>query len=299
MTDSGPQRHYAILFADITGSTALYEKLGDSVAQAQIGLRLDKIASVVHGFSGKVIKTIGDEVMCSFEDPAAAVHASREIHEVMDRQTDASGLRLSVRIGVHFGSAILKDNDLFGDAVNVAARVAGLAKGQQTLTTAQTVAALEPANQGMIRLLSQTPVKGKTEALILHEVIWRQENLTVLSTSRTQTSGAASERIVLNYQNRIIAVDGKAGAPFTLGRDDSCKLQVKSTLASRQHGKIEHRMGKFVYVDHSANGSYINLPEINNLFLHREEIPLFGSGVLSCGEKVQDGNAHLVHFSCE
>jgi len=299
MTDSGQQRHYAILFADITGSTALYERLGDVAAQAHIGLRLDKIASIVATHAGKVIKTIGDEIMCSFEDPAAALRASREIHEVMDRQTDAGGQRLSARIGAHYGPAILKDNDLFGDAVNVAARVAGLAKGQQTLTTAQTVGALKPVDQGMIRLLSQAPVKGKSEALVLHEVIWRQENLTVLSTSRTQTSGGASERIVLSYQGRIVAVDGKAGSPFTFGRDDSCHLQIKTTLASRQHGKIEHRMGKFVYVDHSANGSYINLPEISNLYLHREEIPLFGAGTLCCGEKIKDGNEHLIHFSCE
>ncbi len=299
MADNGSQRQYAILFADISGSTALYEKLGDTAAQAQIGLRLEKIATVVTAHKGKVIKTIGDEIMCCFDDPAEALRTSREIHEVMDRQTDASGLRLSVRIGTHYGPAIYKDNDLFGDAVNVAARVAGLAKGQQTLTTGQTVEALKPADQGMIRLLSQAPVKGKAEALVLHEVIWRQENLTVLHTNRSQTSGGASERIVLKYQDRTIAVDGKAGAPFTLGRDDSCQLQIKSTLASRQHGKIEHRMGKFVYVDHSANGSYINLPEINNLFLHREEIPLFGSGTLGCGEKIQDGNTHLIHFSCE
>ncbi|MDH4133396.1 MAG: adenylate/guanylate cyclase domain-containing protein [Gammaproteobacteria bacterium] len=299
MTNSGSPQQYAILFADITGSTALYEKLGDAVAQAQIGIRLEKIASIVAAQGGRVIKTIGDEIMCCFDNPAAALHTSREIHDVMDRQTDASGLRLSVRIGAHYGPAILKDNDLFGDAVNVAARVAGLAKGQQTLTTGQTVDALEPADKGMIRLLSQAPVKGKAEALVLHEVIWRQENLTVLHSSRTQTSGGASERIVLKYQDRTIAVDGKGGTPFTLGRDDSCQLQIRSTLASRQHGKIEHRMGKFVYIDHSANGSYINLPEINNLFLHREEIPLFGSGILCCGEKIQDSNVHLIHFSCE
>ena len=97
---------------------------------------------------------------------------------------------------------------------------------------------------------------------------------------------------------RTQIINGK-GEAFVIGRDDGCHLQVFSTLASRQHGKIEHRMGKFVFVDHSANGTYISLPEIDNLFIHREELPLFGSGILCCGEKIRDDNPHLIHFACE
>lgn len=297
MTATESQQQYAILFADISGSTALYEKLGDVAAQSQISMRLDKIASVVKSHSGTVIKSIGDELMCCFDVPGDAVRASCEIHDVMEQQTDIGDLRLAVRIGIHFGPAIRKHNDLFGDAVNVAARITTLAKAKQTLTSAQTVEMLKPFEQAMTRPLSLTPVKGKIEMLALQEVIWKQNNLTLLH-NRTQSVGGLSQRIVLKYQNRPLSIDGN-DTPFIIGREDNCQLQVFSTHASRQHGKIEHRMGKFVFVDQSANGTYISLPDIDNLFIHREELPLFGSGILCCGEKIQDGNPHLIHFVCE
>lgn len=298
MTDNEIQHRCTILFADISGSTALYERLGDAAAQRTIGYTLEKIGAMVATHHGAIVKSIGDELMCCFENTSDALHASCAIHDTLDQQTDPGGMRLAVRIGIHYGPAIRKDNDLFGDAVNVAARVTALAKAQQTLTTAQTVEALAPADRSMTRSLSQTPVKGKVELLALHEVIWRQENLTVLHLSRTQSMGGASNRLVLRHAGRTLAIGG-GGAAFTLGRDVACQLQVQSTLASRQHGKIEHRMGKFVFVDHSANGTYISLPDIDNLFLRREELPLFGSGIISCGEKIQDNNQHLIHFSCE
>lgn len=298
MTATESQQQYAILFADISGSTSLYEKLGDIAAQSQIGLRLEKIASVVKLHSGTVIKSIGDELMCCFDKPGDAVRASCEIHDAMEQQTGVGDLRLAVRIGIHFGPAIRKDNDLFGDAVNVAARITSLAKAKQTLTSAQTVEMLTPSEQAMTRPLSLTPVKGKVEMLALQEVIWKQNNLTLLHLDRTQSVGGLSQRLVLKYQNSTLAIEGN-GASFIVGREDSCQLQVFSTHASRQHGKIEHRMGKFVFVDQSANGTYISLPDIDNLFIHREELPLFGSGILCCGEKIQDGNPHLIHFVCE
>ena len=297
MTDDNIQDQYAIVFVDISGSTALYEKIGDHAAHAQIGASLQKIAAVITGQRGTVIKSIGDELMCRFDSPADAVLAACGIHALMERQTDVSGVPLTVRIGLHFGPALLKDNDLFGDAVNVAARVASLAQSQQTLATAATVAALPPAEAAMTRVLHHAPVKGKREALVLHEVLWRQENLTVLRSSRMQTLGA-HDRLVLTYQGITKIIEAGSGA-FTLGRDVDCSLPIASTVASRLHGKIEHRMGKFVYTDHSANGSYVRMPDIENLFVNREQLPLFGAGTIACGEKITDGSQHLIHFACE
>jgi adenylate cyclase len=299
MTRDTPAPEQTVLFADISGSTALYEKLGDTAAQQLIGLRLDKIAATVQTHHGRVIKCIGDELMCAFVNPNDAAHCATSIHDMLEQQTNPGGLDLKVRIGMHHGPVLDRDNDLFGDAVNVAARIASLAKAQQTLTTAQTVAALAPAEATMTRRLDQTPVKGKTEMLILHEVIWRPDNLTILATHRTQSLAGQSERLVLTYQGQTRAIRGDHQTSFALGRDAGCHLAIGSTVASRQHAKIQHRHGKFILVDHSANGTYVSLPDIDNLFLHREELPLFGSGVIACGEKIQPDSAHLIRFACE
>jgi class 3 adenylate cyclase len=298
MTAHGADAHFAILFADISGSTSLYEKFGDATAQRQIGARLEKIAARVAAHGGRVIKSIGDELMCCFPAPSAAVQVSREIHELMEKEPDIGGLRLTTRIGIHFGPALSKDNDLFGDAVNIAARVTALAKAKQTLTTEQTIAALAPAQRAQTRTLDRRQVKGKNEFLVLHEVLWHQDNLTVLHANRTYGASTATERLTLTYQGEHRVITADSGS-YVIGRDAGCQLQIGSAMASRQHGKIEHRMGKFVYVDHSANGTYVRMPDIHSLFLHREEVPLFGSGALACGEKLGDDNPHLIHFVCE
>lgn len=299
MDNESNAQHQTVLFADISGSTSLYERLGDTVAQQLIGLRLDKITAAVQAHQGRVVKCIGDEVMCAFNHPDHAVRCAIAIHDMLEQQTNPGGINLKVRIGLHHGRVLHKDNDLFGDAVNVAARVAGLAKAEQTLTTGQTIDVLSPEEIARTRRLDQTPVKGKTEMLVLHEVIWRPDNLTVLHTRHTQNQSGMSERLVLSYQGQTRAIHGNGQTGFTLGRDAGCSLPIASTVASRQHAKIQHRHGKFIFIDHSANGSYISLPDIDNLFLHREELPLFGSGVISCGEKIQEGGPHLIHFACE
>jgi class 3 adenylate cyclase len=296
MAEAGSKDLYTILFADISGSTTLYEKMGDTLAQYQIADRLEKIAAVATRHQGKVIKTIGDEIMCRFETPAEAMRASCAIHELMLNQTDVNGVALSTRIGIHHGPVILKDNDLFGDAVNVAARVTSLAKAQQTLTTETTISALSADSGLNTRKLDQAHVKGKQEALVLHEVIWEQENLTVLAT--TFSSLGAAQRIVLRYGDTTQVVE-RNNTGFTIGRDPSCQLQLLSSVASRLHGKIEYRAGKFLFIDNSANGTHVRLPELDDLFLRREELPLFGSGIIACGEKIRDESPHLIHFSCE
>jgi len=205
MTDNQSQHHCTILFADITGSTALYERLGDANAQQLIGLTLEKVGNVVAAHRGAIIKSIGDELMCSFDSPSEALHASCAIHDTLDQLTDPGGMYLSMRIGMHFGPTIRKDNDFFGDAVNVAAHIAAMAKGQQTLTTAQTVETLSSADTAITRRLDFTPVKGKAEAMVLHEVVWRQENMTVLHMNRTRT-GESSESNVLTYHDQTLAI---------------------------------------------------------------------------------------------
>lgn len=298
MTPQDAPQHFAILFADISGSTSLYEKFGDATAQSQIGARLEKISAAVVTAGGWVIKSIGDELMCAFHDPLAAVQVSRAVHELMESEAGMGGIRLTTRIGIHYGPAISKDNDLFGDAVNVAARVTALTKAQQTLTTEQTIDALKPEQRTQTRMLDRRQVKGKDEFLVLHEVLWQQENLTELHSNRTYGASAAAQCLVLTYQDNSRIVTPGSGS-FVIGRDTGCHLQLATTMASRQHGKIEHRMGKFIFVDHSANGTYVRMPDISSLFLHREEVPLFGTGALSCGEKMRDDNPHLIHFTCE
>ena len=138
----------SIVFADISGSTRLYEVLGDAVARELVSECLGLMSEQIDKYSGTVIKTIGDEIMCTFPTADQATEASMGMQEgvtedLPDRNPNTPST-LTIRVGLHHGSAILESGDVFGDAVNVAARMAGLAKGGQIITTKETAEQLTP-----------------------------------------------------------------------------------------------------------------------------------------------------------
>ena len=168
----------AIMFADVAGSTKLYEDVGDDKARAMISHTIESMTKSTEAMRGRVIKTIGDEIMCVFVDADSTVKAAYDIQETVSN--DFTFVRaLSIRIGAHFGPAILEsDGDIFGDAVNVAARMAGIAKAGQIIITEDTVARLNDELKADTREFDRAPVKGKKEPMIIYEVMWQQEDVT-------------------------------------------------------------------------------------------------------------------------
>lgn len=162
----------AIFFADVEGSTSTYEQLGDVAAHGLMAQSIKMIMDAVTSNDGTVIKTIGDEVMSKFSTASCAVAAARQIQlTIADGDLDTP----RVAVGLHFGPVIHQDGDVYGDVVNTAARVVGLAKGGQILTTQQAVDELSPSEQGETRKIAQLLVKGKQEELEVYEVIWEKK----------------------------------------------------------------------------------------------------------------------------
>jgi class 3 adenylate cyclase len=97
----------------------------------------------------------------------------------VNMQESTGGKRLAIRIGLQFGPALEKEDDVFGDSVNVAARLATLAKAGQIITSAGTVEALPPTMRELARNLGKVPVRGKEQEITICEIIWQQgEDLT-------------------------------------------------------------------------------------------------------------------------
>lgn len=128
----------ALLFTDLKGSTALYDRIGDLNAFALVQQHFEQLQGVTVRHNGAIIKTIGDAVMAAFLDPADAVGAAldmrSEISTFNQRQPDKE---LILKIGVHKGAAIavtLNDRlDYFGQTVNIAARVQNLAEADEVV----------------------------------------------------------------------------------------------------------------------------------------------------------------------
>src|SRR5437773_4991417 len=162
----------AILFADVSGSTALYELLGDKPAAKAIEACLNELRAVVANREGQVVKTIGDEIMVVFGNGQAACNAAMEMQQRVLALPPTAGVKLAIRIGFHFGLLLEDKGDFWGDGVNTAARLASLAKAGQILTTGATANALTGVQRSTLRDRDEISVKGKQDAVRVFELMW-------------------------------------------------------------------------------------------------------------------------------
>lgn len=288
----------AVLFADVSGSTRLYESAGDAVASAAIEKCIDLFRQATQAQDGRVIKTIGDEVMSVFPSADACVNAAMAIQLGIAALPPAAGTTLGVRIGLHFGAVLEKDGDVFGDSVNVAARLTQLAQKDQIITSRETVDALSPTLTLSCRRLYSTQVKGKEQEVQLCEVIWRQsDDMTAMVGTRGAMPAARQPQppLRLKYHAAEIVLDETRGS-LLLGRDKSAELVIADAMASRSHCKIERRRDKYVLADHSANGTFITIEGDREIMLRREEFTLRGHGWIAFGQPMARASEVVEYF---
>lgn len=296
---SGKERELSVLFADVSGSTRLYEKLGDTEALYAVDRCIKRMERAVEAFRGRVVKTIGDEVMAVFDSAEEAFQAASEMQQRITDLPPVSGVKLAIRLGFHHGLVIEEKGDFFGDTVNTAARLAGLAKAGQALTSGETVARLPELLQLSTRDLEQMTVKGKVEGLHVFEVLWQEgEELTMKAPSiraAGQSAEAHPARLCVRYAGEVMVVDAKRSS-LSLGRDASCDLVIRDKRASRNHGKIERRGDKFVLTDISTNGTYVVFNGEPEFFLRREDLVLRGNGRISFAASASSDGADIAEF---
>ena len=287
----------AIMFADIAGSTKLYETLGDQIAKTKIAESIETMSEITDQNNGTVVKTIGDEVMSIFPSVEDAGTAAWEIQEAFEdtTQIDNRVSPISVRIGLHFGPAITDDSDVFGDAVNVAARMVAQAKAKQIITTKETVNKLPAAIRSCTRFVDHAAIKGKLETIDIYEIIWQEEDATRMTTNIIAKKPVPEVKLCVSYQGRTIELSKKRPG-LVLGRSHTCDLPVNEKLASRQHVRIELRRDKFYIIDQSTNGTHVLNNNSSEEFLRREEIALSGSGQISLGKGFNENPSNVVEF---
>lgn len=291
-------KNLAILFADVSGSTRLFETLGDAKARVKVADCLETLTQVTKEHNGTVIKTIGDEIMCTFPTANDAAKAACEMHEALEEditEGGGEGTTLSIRVGMHYGPAILEAGDVFGDAVNVAARMTAQAKGGQIITTQSTIDKLEPLLRASTRFVDRAPIKGKKEEIEIYEVIWQEEDVTRMATGLKHDKSKPEVCLRIRYNNKEVVLN-KQKTGLVMGRSQSCDLSVNEKLASRQHVRIEMRRDKFFIIDQSTNGTHVLIDGTDEAFLRREEMPLHGTGRISLGKAFAEHPTEIVSF---
>jgi adenylate cyclase len=294
----GEGRHATVLFADVSGSTKLYEAAGDAVALETINRIIAEMRRATEQAGGRVVKTIGDEVMALFPTPGAAATAASQIQMETDMLPIVGGMKLAVRIGFHSGPVIQRDNDVFGDTVNLAARLVAQATKEQIIISSSTAEELGEGYKERMRGLYAITVKGKADDIALYELMWRYDGATTVI---LKPKGAAPKpktvMVRLKYRGKEI-VRRRDNDSVTLGRDEMSGLVIMEDKCSRHHCTIERRGDKFVLKDHSTNGTYVTIGEDDEILLQRDEIPLRKRGWISFGQ-TRIGPHESVEFFCD
>jgi hypothetical protein len=206
---------------------------------------------------------------------------------------------IHLRIGFHHGDVICEQNDVFGDAVNVAARMVDLAKSDQIITNKETLKLMKKALRRRARIVDRTRVRGKYDIMEIHELVWGKPEQMTMSSSYTEEMIASltSEKDFLqirHLQHRIL-VDHERPI-LTMGRGVANHLIVNHPMVSRMHARIELQRNRFILIDQSTNGSFLKRQGKNTVFLRRETTRLAGEGLIGLGQKVSEDTPLAVRY---
>jgi class 3 adenylate cyclase len=167
------------LFTDLKGSTDLYERVGDLVAFDIVKEHFRLLHEIIAAESGAVVKTIGDAVMATFATPDRAIAAALRMREAMHTlNAKHASEDLLVKIGIHEGPCLAVTfndrQDYFGQTVNIAARVQGLAVSRSILATGAVIdhpqVSLLLQTDGITPTARRLPVRGIAEELVVYDI---------------------------------------------------------------------------------------------------------------------------------
>ncbi len=286
----------AVLFADLRGSTALFEALGNAEATTLVTQCVGQLARPVAEFGGHVVKTLGDGLMAVFSSPAQAVAAAQQMHELLDATNGASNLReLHVQVAVARGEVVQLAGDCFGDAVNVAARLLDHASDNETLITAEVLRDLSADQRTRFRSLDKLTLRGRVEPVQVH-VQGGRRGADMAVTQFGEVAVAMEPeglRLVWTDLNRLFASEQM---PVVLGRSPQASFCVDDSRVSRSHARVDWHGGGFQLTDLSYNGTYVRFNDGEILSLRRGSCALHGSGVIGLGGSPVDPNSACVRF---
>ncbi len=289
----------SVLFAEVSGSARLHEKLGDAEALRAVDRCLKRMERGVEGFGGRIVKTAGGELMAVFGLPDDASQSAIEMQHRVAALPPVSGVKLAIRVGFSHGPVSEEDGEFVGDTVNAAAHLAGLAKPGQILTSIQALAALSPAFKLWTRDLGSAAGKGKEAGIkvfevALPEVVPPAAN-NAAAADKSQNDAVQGARLYLRYNGEVIILDDRKPV-IQMGRGTECDILIRDRRSSRLHASIERSGDVFVLLDKSTNGTYVTLSGEPELLLRGEECVIRGKGVICFAGPATSTDADFAEF---
>ena len=258
------------------------------------------LAKKVKAAKGSVVKTLGDGMVCQFATPDAALRAACDMQEGTAALTSPTLRReLAIKIAFTFGPVVPKGGDVFGDTVNLCARLVGIANPKQVLTTQETVDALSPGLRKRCRTLPPTKVRGRAAEVATCEVLWRGDaDITTLNLNKESLAKATQWVLKLSYGDDTFTIE--PAASVQIGRDKQNDVVVPSQHASRLHARVFGRDGNFVIIDQSSNGTFVMVDgSTREIRLRREEALLGERGTIGLGSPTSPAGDHLLTYKVQ
>ena len=298
MAEPGEERR-AVLFADVCDSTSMYEAMGDAKALALINRLFKQLDKQVNSNSGITVKTLGDGLVCQFREADEAFRAACDMQAAAAKLGADAKPALKIKVAYTYGPVVLKDRDVFGDTVNVCARLAALANPSQVLTTHATLSAMSPGLRGRCRELFDTKVRGRTGQLKVCEVLWRADpDVTKVDSTDAEPSAPRTWvlKLTIGGDNFVVHDD----AVLRIGRDATNEVVVNTEHASRLHARIFNRDDHFVIADQSSNGTFLMIDgSTREVRLRRSEAVLGERGWIGLGKSTSKHGDHVVRYRLE
>jgi adenylate cyclase len=295
-----------VVFADLTGSTGVFESLGNAKATQAITRLTQWMGKVCVAKHGQVVKNLGDGVLMVFADNAHAVDAVAEMQLIHTERikTWPDKLKMHLQIGMARGEVIEQDGDFFGDAVNVASRLSDLSGPDQILGTDSVINPLPPDSLVRFRSLGSMDIRGRNEACMVYRVEWQNEVLSdfftvpaPLSASPFASKVAAEAGTIDLSWLDVETSFTSAQLPVHLGRDAEAQFVVNDPRVSRLHAKIVWRAGKFYVEDVSSYGTWVRFAGSHAIVaLRRQECVLLVAGEIALGAPFEDFTVPTVSF---
>lgn len=263
----------AVMLADVSGSTALYEEVGNVEALRLVSECLDRLRGIIDAHGGQFISSKGDDVLSIFTDPNAALDVGMAMFEI------TSGGTLSLHAGIDHGPVIRARDDVFGDAVNIAARLSGVATAGEVLCTQDFYDRLDQGRRSMLRFFGPRHFKGKAEQCNVYlfsdaapgqatEIAFAGSPMRAVEPTERVTGTVAALRFA---KETVVCSNRKQ---VTIGRAPDCDLVMPMPWVSRQHATIEVRDDKVYVVDRSSSGTFVRFDGQPPVHVSRETMML-------------------------
>ena len=291
-------RQRTVLFADLRGSTSLFETLGNAAATTVVTRNVDEMSRIVRMHKGQVVKTLGDGLMAVFDEPAPALRAAAQMHDAQARLARAAHGKavLKLQVGMAHGEVVEVGTDCFGDAVNVAARLLDHAGDNETLVTSTVVEGLAEREQQHFRSLDKLQLRGRAEPVHLYLLEGQRSGDMATTSFGGLNPLALPDAIKLSWSD-LTRTFRSRDLPVVLGRSRQATYCIDDQRVSRSHARIDWHGDAFQLTDLSYNGSFVRFGDAGEVVaLRRSTCTLHGRGVIGLGAPPDDALAPCVNF---